>query len=75
MHSVESVIKHFGGVTKLARALGCASQAISQWKRLQTIPEGRAYQIQVLSKGRFKTSELPVRKRWLSDPPAISINS
>jgi len=60
MHSFEEVVQHFGGITALARRLGCTSQAISQWKN--EIPEPRAFQIEVLSGGRFKADRLPIRK-------------
>lgn len=60
MHSVEEVFEHFGGITALARRLGCTSQAISQWNG--EIPEARAFQIEVLSNGRFKADRLPIRK-------------
>jgi hypothetical protein len=62
MVTVESVIQHFEGVTGLARQLGCTSQAISQWKRHGTIPKVRAFQIEVLSKGKFKATRLPIRE-------------
>lgn len=60
MHTFQEVIEHFEGITGLAKQLGCTTQAISQWKG--QIPEPRAYQIEVLSKGRFKADRLPVRK-------------
>lgn len=63
MISVDTVIQHFEGVTSLARKLGCTSQAISAWKREGTIPEIRAFQIEVLSKGKFKAARLPIRPR------------
>ena len=60
MHSFEEVLKHFDGITGLARKLGVTTQAISQWKGF--IPETRAYQIEVLSEGHFKADRLPIRK-------------
>lgn len=60
MHSFEEVVEHFGGITPLAKRLGCTSQAISQWNG--EFPEGRAFQIEVLSEGRFKADRLPIRK-------------
>jgi hypothetical protein len=59
-HSFSEVLEHFGGITGLANALGVTTQAISQWE--EEIPEGRAYQIEVLSKGKYKAAQLPVRK-------------
>jgi transcriptional repressor of cell division inhibition gene dicB len=69
MHQFSDVIKHFGGISGLAAALECTTQAISQWDEL--IPEQRAYQIEVLSKGKFKASRLPVKKRGQA-PRAIA---
>ncbi|ATY79669.1 Cro/Cl family transcriptional regulator [Aeromonas veronii] len=48
----EEALSHFGGVVELAKALGCKPQAISQWG--ETIPKGRAYQIEVLTGGQLK---------------------
>lgn len=46
------VINHFGGVIKTAKALGMSKQAVSAWN--DNIPQGRAYQIQLLTKGKLK---------------------
>lgn len=48
----QDALDHFGGVVGLAKALGCKPQAISQWG--ETIPKGRAYQIEVLTGGKLK---------------------
>ncbi len=48
----QDVLEHFGGVVGIAKALGCKPQAISQWG--ETIPQGRAYQIEVLTGGALK---------------------
>jgi hypothetical protein len=50
----QDAIDHFGGVAQLASALGCSSQAVSQWGN--TIPQGRAYQIESLTGGQLKAS-------------------
>lgn len=42
-------ITHFGSIPALARALGIARQAIYQWG--ETVPVGRAFQIQVITNG------------------------
>jgi len=72
MHQLSDVIKHFGGISGLAAALECTTQAISQWDEL--IPEQRAYQIEVITKGKFKASQLPVKKRGQAGArtPALS---
>lgn len=61
MHSFQEIVEYFGGVTAMAKALDVTTQAISQWDR--EIPESRAYQIEVLSKGKFRHDRLPVRSR------------
>lgn len=50
------VIEHFGGVPGLAKALGCERQAVYQWRG--KIPKLRAYQVEAITKGRFKASDL-----------------
>lgn len=48
----QDVADFFGSKKKLADALGIRPSAVTQWG--ETIPESRQYQIQVLSKGKFK---------------------
>ncbi|WP_406568202.1 Cro/CI family transcriptional regulator [Aeromonas caviae] len=48
----ESAVKHFGSKAALADALGIKRSAVSQWG--DTIPQGRAYQIEVLTGGALK---------------------
>lgn len=55
----QDALNHFGGVVELAKALGCKPQAISQWG--ETIPQGRAYQIEVLTGGKLKADPIPPR--------------
>ncbi|MNR68148.1 DNA-binding transcriptional regulator DicC [compost metagenome] len=45
----------FGGRKKLADALGIRPSAVSMWG--ETIPVSRQYQIQVISKGKFKVEQ------------------
>lgn len=42
-------VKHFGTATRLAEELGISGAAVSMWG--EEIPLGRAYQLQVLTKG------------------------
>lgn len=44
-----TVIQHYGSASALAKALGISPAAVSEWGDL--VPEGRAYQIQVLTAG------------------------
>ena len=48
----ESAVKHFGSKAAIADALGIKRSAVSQWG--DTIPQGRAYQIEVLTGGALK---------------------
>lgn len=50
--NTQEVAEFFGNKKKLAEALGIRPSAVTMWG--ETIPESRQYQIQVLSKGKFK---------------------
>lgn len=53
---------HFGGTHEaLAAQLGVVREAVTMWGGV--IPESHAYKIQVLSKGKFKVAEMPVKYR------------
>ena len=45
-------IRHFGSVAALAEALDITPEAIYQWG--DEVPEGRDFQIEVLTKGKVK---------------------
>jgi biotin operon repressor len=53
--SLQLVIDHFHGIPQLAIALGISRHAIYQWKK---IPPARAFQIEVLTQGKFKGHDL-----------------
>lgn len=55
--NTHEVAAHFGSKKKLADALGINPSAVTQWG--ETIPESRQYQIQILSKGKFKAVRKP----------------
>lgn len=60
MATFHDVLEHFGGTHEsLANALGCSRAAVTMWAG--EFPLARAYQVEVLSAGRFKAAELPVR--------------
>lgn len=62
MITFEQVLQHFGGTHEsLADALGISREAVTMWRG--RIPEQRAYQIEVLSKGKLRAAELPTRRR------------
>jgi DNA-binding transcriptional regulator YdaS (Cro superfamily) len=50
------VLSYFGGVDKTAKALGITHVAVSRWG--ETIPQGRAYQIEVLTGGKLKADPI-----------------
>lgn len=53
----EKVIAYFGSQVKAAKALGISPAAIAQWKG-KAIPPRRAIQIEALSQGKIKASDL-----------------
>lgn len=55
MMKTADAIKYFGGVIKLAAALDINRTAVYQWG--DTVPKGRAYEIEVLTKGALKAVE------------------
>lgn len=62
MATFQEIVDHFGGTHQaLADALGIVREAVTMWGG--EIPEAQAYKIQVLSKGKFKVSDMPVRYR------------
>jgi transcriptional repressor of cell division inhibition gene dicB len=52
--TTEQAIKHYGGVAKLAKALGITKQAIAQWS--DSPPLARQYQLQVMTCGVLRAS-------------------
>lgn len=51
----QEVADFFGGKKKLAQALGVSPSAVSMWG--ETVPMSRQFQIQVISKGKFKAEQ------------------
>lgn len=48
------VLKHFGSEADIAVALGRTRQAVNLWKQANLIPEGVAYQLQVITAGKLR---------------------
>jgi DNA-binding transcriptional regulator YdaS (Cro superfamily) len=48
----EDAIQHFGSAAALARTLGISRQSVHDWG--DVVPEGRAYQIEILTDGALK---------------------
>ncbi|GKQ73934.1 hypothetical protein KAM447_04420 [Aeromonas caviae] len=51
------VLSYFGGTAATAKALGISHVAVSKWG--DTIPQGRAYQIEVVTGGALKADPAP----------------
>ena len=45
-------VRHFGSRVKIAAALSCTRSAVYQWGEI--VPEGSAYKLQALAKGKVK---------------------
>ena len=56
----DEAVKHFGGVNALADALGIRPASVSEWGDI--IPEGRAYQLQVITAGALRVDPIAYRK-------------
>jgi transcriptional repressor of cell division inhibition gene dicB len=50
----ELAVDYFGTKAAIADALGIKRSAVSQWGK--TIPQGRAYQLEVLTGGKLKAN-------------------
>ncbi len=57
---IKEVVEHFGSKSNLARALGVSRASVSDW--INDIPEGRCYQIEVLTGRKIKAQDLPIRR-------------
>lgn len=55
--SPSAVVTHFGGVARAAAALKVTRQAVYSWLYQQSIPERRAYHIQVVTNGALKVGK------------------
>lgn len=53
---IEIAVAWAGSKKELARRLGIGKAAVSTWG--DNIPEGRAYQIEVISRGKVKAADL-----------------
>lgn len=55
---LNQIIDHFGSQANLARTLKIKSMAITNWRKRKSIPAIRAYQIQKITRGKFKASNI-----------------
>jgi len=53
----KEVVKHFGGISASAAALGVSRQAVHMWLRRRSIPKQRAYHIQVITGGALQVGD------------------
>lgn len=53
---IDELILHFGGRAAFAKALGVNLSTIWRWRT--SMPYGRAYQIEILTNGKFKAQDL-----------------
>lgn len=60
-------IRHFGTQSALAKALGISKQAIAQWG--ERVPEGRAYQLQVITGGQLSAKQKTDAQAHISSLP------
>lgn len=56
----KDAITHFGGVSKLATALGILHSAVSQWG--EDIPIRRAFEIERITNGALKADYTPFKQ-------------
>lgn len=56
----QTAVEYFGSEAKLARFLGLTNGAVNQWG--EYIPQGRAYQIELMTKGKLKASFPKLKK-------------
>ena len=62
MVTFEQIVEHFGGTHEsLASALGITREAVTMWKG--SVPQSRAFQIEILSGGKFKADQIPTKTR------------
>lgn len=55
---MQALIEYFGSKAAMAKALGVERQAIQRWENNQRIPELRCYQIEVITKRKFKHDKI-----------------
>ena len=55
---IREIIKHLGGTTATATALGVAPSAVSQWIKEDRIPPQRAIEIEALTGGMYRAVDI-----------------
>lgn len=49
--TVAQVLDHFGSISNTAKALDISYQAVAQWVEADQVPEGRQFEIQLMTDG------------------------
>lgn len=57
---IETIIRHFGNQRRLALRLGVSRQAVGEWRRLGIIPANRAIQLEKITDGELKATDMPI---------------
>jgi len=60
MHSFDTIVKYFGGPTRMAALFGVRPQSIWLWEQ-HGLPGQRPFQVEVLSEGTFRHNRVPIR--------------
>jgi len=55
---INTVVAYFGNQSAMARALGVSRASVSSWVITGTVPPARAIQIEKVTEGEFKATEL-----------------
>lgn len=65
MNGIEKTIKHFGGLSAVARALGLSGyQVVQQWVAASRVPAEHCTRIEELTCGDIRCEELNDRVNW-----------
>jgi len=57
----KQVIEHFGGIPRVAEALGLKAPTIYDWIEAGEVPEARQYQIEMASNGMLRADKPALR--------------
>lgn len=65
MNGLDKTIKHFGGLSAVARALGLSGyQVVQQWVSASRVPAEHCTRIEELTNGAIRCEELNDRVNW-----------
>jgi DNA invertase Pin-like site-specific DNA recombinase len=52
----KALVDHFGGIKETASAFGIAVPSVYEWLEKGSVPRGRQWQAEILTKGKFKAA-------------------